>query len=78
VDDEVIEVEGCPRQCIQEAYEYMRVYNWAENRRLTFLYAPNAMPAKIGDALDVIESLVDRKQRMALRRTQKKQEADDG
>lgn len=60
------------------ATEFFRVYNWAENGRLPFLYPEDGMPAKVGEALDLIEYHVDQKQRVALdkarRKAKKKQE----
>jgi hypothetical protein len=69
---QTIEVQGCPRKCAREANEFLRIYNWAENHRLEFLYAPDAMPAKIGEALDLIEFQVDVKTREAHEKTQAK------
>ncbi len=71
-NNEFIEIEGCPRQCTREALEFLRVYNWAENGRLEFLYPKDGMPARIGEALDLIEYQVDRKNHEAIEKAKRK------
>ena len=60
---------------MREANQYFRVYNWAENNRLAFLYPKDGMPAKVGEALDLIERQVDLKQQEAREREEKKQKS---
>mgnify|MGYP000882923579 CR=1 FL=1 len=70
--NEFIEIEGCPRKYTMQANEFLRVYNWAENGRLSFLYPAQGMPARIGEALDLIEYQVDRKNKAALDKAKRK------
>lgn len=53
---------------------YKRCANWAENGRLDYLFAPDELPAKVADALDLFEVEVDKKHRYLVKKAQQKKE----
>lgn len=55
VNKEHIELWECPNKIMNSVNEYLRVYDWASNNRLQFLYSPETIPAKVVQAIDLIE-----------------------
>lgn len=53
-DTEVIRLKTCPRKEVNKATEFLRVYQWAKDGRLPYLYDTDEMPAYIGQAIDLV------------------------
>jgi len=51
--DKVI-MDTCPHKNIAEVSEYFRAAQWAKEGRLQFLYREDALPAAVGQAIDLI------------------------
>ena len=61
---EPIRVASCPNKLIRSVNHFFNVYNWAQKGLLHFQYAPDQLPAKYADAIDVIDYELDEKHRV--------------
>jgi hypothetical protein len=53
--DEVV-VNECPSKMLAEVADAFEVHSWAERGRLQYLYPPDELPVILGEALNIIET----------------------
>lgn len=51
---ETIRLNTCPRKEVNKATEFLRVYQWAKDGRLPYLYDSDQLPAYMGQAIDLV------------------------
>jgi hypothetical protein len=60
--DQILEVNECPSKMVTDVVEAFGVHAWAERGRLQYLYPPDELPVILGEALDVIEAEMQRRE----------------
>lgn len=70
-DDEIV-VNECPSKMLGEVGEAFEVHAWAERGRLQYLYPPEELPAILGEALNIIETELLRREKWSHERSMKK------
>lgn len=56
IGDEVEEIYTCPRQYMRPAIPYLRASRWAKAQNLAHMYPAGTLPAKVAEAIDLIDS----------------------
>jgi hypothetical protein len=63
--DETFELNTCPRQYMQPGAAYMKACRWSKMGNLGLLY-PRDIPARVADAIDLVENEVAKRQRLEM------------
>jgi hypothetical protein len=69
--DEVT-LNECPSIMLSEVADAFEVHSWAERGRLQYLYPPEELPVILGEALNVIETELMRRESWAHERAMQK------
>ena len=56
INGQEMRTRTCPRKLARPAYKYFRIKKWANDGNLGYLYGEEELPAKVMEALDVIDN----------------------
>jgi hypothetical protein len=71
--DEVV-LNECPSKALQEVAEAFEVHAWAERGRLQYLYPPEELPVILGEALNIIETELMKREHWAYEKASRRKE----